>query len=55
MLGIKPVDFAFEDITYGFDGKIKHKSKEYSSKEIIPKYGKSLNNINGLGIKRGNW
>ena len=49
------MDFAFEDITYGFDGKIKHKSKEYSSKEIIPKYGKSLNNINGLGIKRGNW
>ena len=47
------MDFAFEDITYGFDGKIKRKSKEYSSKEIIPKYGESLSNINGLGIKRG--
>lgn len=47
------MDFAFEDITYGFDGKIKHKSKEYSSKEIIPKYGESLSNIKGLGVKRG--
>ena len=47
------MDFAFEDITYGFDGKIKHKSKEYSSKEIIPKYSESLSNIKGLGVKRG--
>lgn len=49
------MDFAFEDITYGFDGKIKRRSKEYSSSEIQERYGKSLSNIDGLGIKRGNW
>ncbi len=48
------MDFAFEDITYGFDGKIKRRSKEYSSSEIQERYGKSLSNIEGLGIKRGN-
>lgn len=45
------MDFAFEDITYGFNGKIKRKSKEYASKEIKKRYGK-LCNINGLGLKR---
>ena len=45
------MDFAFEDITYGFNGKIKRKSKEYASKEIKERYGK-LCNINGLGLKR---
>ena len=46
------MDFAFEDITYGFDGKIKHKSKEYQSNEIEPRYGKNQNNVNGLGVIR---
>ena len=32
------MDFAFEDITYGFDGKVKHRSKEYPSKEIKNRY-----------------
>ena len=45
------MDFAFEDITYGFNGKIKRKSKEYASKEIKKRYGK-LCNINGLGLIR---
>ena len=45
------MDFAFEDITYGFNGKIKRKSKEYASKEIKERYGK-LCNLNGLGLKR---
>ena len=40
-------------ISYVYNGKIKHKSKEYSSKEIIPKYSESLSNIKGLGVKRG--
>ena len=35
------MDFAFEDITYGFDGKIKHRSREYPSKEIKRKYKNS--------------
>ena len=47
------MDFAFEDITYGFSGKIKRKSKEYSSQEIQKRYGEALCNINGLGIRRG--
>ena len=46
------LDFAFEDITYGFDGKIKHKSNEYPSNEIEPRYGKNHNNVNGLGVIR---
>ena len=47
------MDFAFEDITYGFNGKIKRRSKEYASKEIRKRYGDSLNNLRGLGIIRG--
>ena len=35
------MDFAFEDITYDFDGKIKHRSKEYPSEEIKRKYKNS--------------
>ena len=46
------MDFAFEDITYGFDGKIKHKSKEYPSNEIELRYGKNQNKVNGLGVIR---
>lgn len=46
------MDFAFVDITYGFDGKIKHKSKEYPSKEIELRYGKNQNKVNGLGVIR---
>ena len=46
------MDFAFEDITYGFDGKIKHKSKEYSSQEVEPRYGKNNNAVKGLGVIR---
>ena len=46
------MDFAFEDITYGFDGKIKHKSKEYPSKEIKMRYGKDTNAVKGLGVVR---
>ena len=47
------MDFAFEDITYGFNGKIKRRSKEYASKEVRKRYGESLNNLRGLGIMRG--
>lgn len=36
------MDFAFEDITYGFDGKVKKKSKEYGSSGIKKRYGNSL-------------
>ena len=46
------MDFAFEDITYGFDGKVKHKSKEYSSQEVEARYGKNNNAIKGLGVIR---
>ena len=46
------MDFAFEDITYGFDGKVKHRSKEYPSKEIEARYGKKNNNVKGLGVVR---
>ena len=46
------MDFAFEDITYGFDGKVKHKSKEYPSKEIELRYGKNTNVVKGLGVIR---
>ena len=46
------MDFAFEDITYGFDGKVKHKSKEYPSKEIEARYGKDTNAVKGLGVVR---
>ena len=49
------MDFAFEDITYGFNGKIKRRSKEYASKEIKKRYGESLNNLRGLGIMRGQY
>ena len=35
------MDFAFEDITYDFDGKIKHRSKEYPSQEIKRRYKNS--------------
>ena len=31
-------DFAFKDITYGYDGKVRHRSKEYPSKEIKKRY-----------------
>ena len=46
------MDFAFEDITYSFDGKVKHKSKEYPSKEIEHRYGKNTNAVKGLGVIR---
>lgn len=46
-------DFLFRDITFGFDGKVKRKSRAYPSKEIEKRYGKSLNNIKGIGIVRG--
>ncbi|MBQ8457404.1 MAG: leucine-rich repeat domain-containing protein [Prevotella sp.] len=46
------MDFAFEDITYGFDGKVKHKSKEYPSQEVEPRYGKNNNAVIGLGVIR---
>ena len=46
------MDFAFEDITYGFDGKVKHKSKEYPSQEVEPRYGKNHNAVKGLGVIR---
>ena len=49
------MDFAFEDITYGFNGRIKRRSKEYASKEIKKRYGESLNNLRGLGIMRGQY
>ena len=42
------MDFAFEDITYGFDGKVKHKSQEYPSKDIKIRYDKT-NAVKGLG------
>lgn len=32
------MDFAFEDITYDFDGKVQFRSKEYPSKEIKKRY-----------------
>ena len=47
------MDFNFEDITYGFNGKIKRVSKEYSSKGFRKRYGKHLINIQGLGMLRG--
>lgn len=47
------MDFNFEDITYGFNGKIKRVSKEYSSKGFRKRYGKHLINIKGLGMLRG--
>lgn len=46
------MDFAFEDITYGFDGKVMRKSKEYPSKEIKTRYGTKKNNVKGLGVIR---
>lgn len=46
------MDFAFEDITYGFDGKVKHKSKEYPSNEIKARYGENNNAVKGLGVIR---
>jgi hypothetical protein len=49
------MDFNFEDITYGFNGKIKRVSKEYSSKMFRKRYGESLNNLRGLGIMRGQY
>ena len=42
------MDFAFEDITYSFDGKVKHKSQEYPSKDIKIRYDKT-NAVKGLG------
>lgn len=47
------MDFAFEDITYGFDGKIKHKSKEYPSNEIGKRYSCEPGDVKGLGFLRG--
>ena len=47
------MDFNFEDITYGFNGKIKRVSKEYSSKGFRKRYGEHLINIQGLGMRRG--
>ena len=47
------MDFNFVDITYGFNGKIKRVSKEYSSKGFRKRYGKHLINIQGLGMLRG--
>lgn len=46
------MDFAFEDITYGFDGKVKHRSKEYSSKDIETRYGRNNESFKGLGVIR---
>lgn len=46
------MDFAFEDITYGFEGKVKHKSKEYPYQEVEPRYGKNNNAVKGLGVIR---
>ena len=46
------MDFAFEDITYGFDGKVKHKSQEYPSKNIKIRYDKITNAVKGLGVIR---
>ena len=46
------MDFAFEDITYGFDGKVKHKSQEYPSKDIKIRYDKNTNAVKGLGVIR---
>ena len=46
------MDFAFEDITYGFDGKVKHKTKEYPSKEVENRYSKNNNEVKGLGVIR---
>lgn len=40
-------------ITYGFNGKIKGVSKEYSSKRFRKRYGKHLINMKGLGMLRG--
>ncbi len=47
------MDFAFEDITYGFDGKIRHKSKEYPSDEVEKRYDSEPGDVKGLGILRG--
>lgn len=47
------MDFNFVDITYGFNGKIKRVSKEYSSKGFRKRYGEHLINIQGLGMLRG--
>ena len=47
------MDFNFEDITYGFNGKIKGVSKEYSSKRFRKRYGKHLINMKGVGMLRG--
>ena len=46
------MDYAFEDITYGFDGKVKHRSKEYSSKDIETRYGRNNESFKGLGVIR---
>ena len=47
------MDFNFVDITYGFNGKIKRVSKEYSSKGFRKRYGKNLINIQGLVLPQG--
>ena len=48
----KGVSMRKEIVTYGFDGKVKHKSKEYPSKEIETRYGKNSNAVKGLGVIR---
>ena len=47
------MEFTFRDVTYNFKGKVVKRSAEYSPKEIKKRYGKSLINIRGLGIMRG--
>ena len=47
------MDFNFEDITYGFNGKIKGVSKVYSSKRFRKRYGEHLINMKGVGMLRG--
>jgi hypothetical protein len=47
------MEFTFRDVTYNFNGKVIKRSAEYSPIEIKKRYGKSLINIKGLGIMRG--
>ena len=47
------MEFTFRDVTYNFNGKVVKRSAEYSPIEIKKRYCKSLINIKGLGIMRG--
>lgn len=44
--------FAFEDITYDFDGKVKKKSKEYHDTELKKRYNNRFCNVKGVGAER---